>query len=81
MRAASVNFRDFVFARGGYGRESGALPIIPLSDGAGNVIAVGPGVTRVAPGDLVCPIVMPLWLTDPYGTNIAARRSAARSMA
>ena len=65
MRAATVNFRDFVFARGGYGRESGALPIIPLSDGAGIVAAVGPGVTRAQPGDLVCPIVMPHWLSGP----------------
>ena len=65
MRAATVNYRDFVFARGGYGRESGALPIIPLSDGAGIVAAIGPGVTRAKPGDLVCPIVMPLWLSGP----------------
>jgi NADPH:quinone reductase-like Zn-dependent oxidoreductase len=65
MRAATVNYRDFVFARGGYGRESGALPIIPLSDGAGIVTAIGSGVTRVAPGDLVCPIVMPQWLSGP----------------
>jgi NADPH:quinone reductase-like Zn-dependent oxidoreductase len=63
MRAATVNFRDFVFARGGYGRESGALPIIVLSDGAGIVIAVGSGVTRAGVGDLVCPIVMPQWLS------------------
>lgn len=65
MRAASVNFRDFVFARGGYGRESGALPIIVLSDGAGQVSAAGPGVSRAALGDLVCPIVMPQWLSGP----------------
>lgn len=63
MRAATVNFRDFVFARGGYGRESGALPLVVLSDGAGVVIAVGSGVTRAAIGDLVCPIVMPQWLS------------------
>ena len=50
MRAATVNYRDFVFARGGYGRESGPLPIIPLSDGAGIVAASGLGVTRAAPG-------------------------------
>ncbi len=65
MRAASINFRDFVFARGGYGRESGALPIVVLSDGAGQISAVGPGVTRVAAGDLVCPIVMPQWQSGP----------------
>jgi NADPH:quinone reductase-like Zn-dependent oxidoreductase len=65
MRAASVNFRDFVFARGGYGRESGSLPRIVLSDGAGRVTAIGAGVTRAAVGDIVCPIVMPLWLSGP----------------
>ena len=65
MRAATVNYRDFVFTRGGYGRESGALPIIPLSDGAGIVTAIGPGVTRAKPGDLVCPIVMPQWFSGP----------------
>ena len=54
MRSTTVNFRDFVCARGGYGRESGALPIIPLSDGAGTVIAAGPGIGRAAVGDLVC---------------------------
>src|ERR1700751_1370644 len=65
MRAATVNYRDFVFAHGGYGRESGALPIIPLSDGAGIIAAIGPGVTRAKAGDLVCPIVMPAWLSGP----------------
>lgn len=65
MRAATVNFRDFVFARGGYGRESGALPLVVLSDGAGRVLACGPGATRAAVGDLVCPTVMPQWLSGP----------------
>jgi NADPH:quinone reductase-like Zn-dependent oxidoreductase len=65
MRAATVNYRDFVFARGGYGRESGALPLVVLSDGAGVVAAAGAGVTGAAVGDLVCPIVMPLWLSGP----------------
>ncbi len=65
MRAATVNYRDFVFAHGSYGRESGALPIVPLSDGAGTVAAVGAGVARAKIGDLVCPIVMPRWLSGP----------------
>lgn len=46
-------------------RESGALPIIPLSDGAGTGIAAGPGVGRAAVGDLVCPIMMPQWRDGP----------------
>ena len=65
MAAASVNFRDAVVLRRGYGRLSGELPLIILSDGAGRVEAVGSGVTRVAPGDLVCPIIMPGWHGGP----------------
>lgn len=62
MAAASVNFRDFVMTRRGYGSHSGELPLIPLSDGAGTVSAVGPGVTRVKPGDLVCPAFAQHWI-------------------
>jgi threonine dehydrogenase-like Zn-dependent dehydrogenase len=45
-------------------REGGAskLPLIPFSDGAGEVIAVGDGVTRVAAGDRVCPMFFQSWL-------------------
>lgn len=50
MAAASVNFRDAVVLRGGYGRLSGSLPLIVLSDGAGHVVEVGEGVRRVEPG-------------------------------
>ena len=50
MEAASVNFRDFVMAGRGYGRRSGELPLVPVSDGAGTIVATGPGVTRVAVG-------------------------------
>ena len=48
MEAASLNYRDYVMARGGYGRRGGALPLVPVSDGTGRVVAVGPGVSRVA---------------------------------
>ena len=40
-------------------------PLIPLSDGAGEVIAVGPGVTRVKAGDRVAAIFMQDWLEGP----------------
>jgi NADPH:quinone reductase-like Zn-dependent oxidoreductase len=62
MAAASVNFRDFVMARRGYGSHGGRLPLIPLSDGAGTVAEIGPGVTRVKPGDLVCPTFPQTWI-------------------
>lgn len=65
MEAASVNYRDVLMSRRGYGRRSGALPLVPLSDGAGRVVAVGAGVTRVAVGDLVCPIFGQTWISGP----------------
>jgi NADPH:quinone reductase-like Zn-dependent oxidoreductase len=46
-----VNYRDLVMAGRGYGRRSGELPLIPVSDGAGIVVSTGPGVTRVAVGE------------------------------
>ncbi len=61
MAAAAVNYRDFVMTRRGYGSHSGALPLIPLSDGAGTVVATGAGVTRVKSGDLVCPAFAQTW--------------------
>jgi NADPH:quinone reductase-like Zn-dependent oxidoreductase len=65
MEAASLNYRDVVVARRGYGRRSGQLPLVPLSDGAGRVLSTGPGVTRVAVGDLVCPIFNQRWIAGP----------------
>lgn len=52
MRAASLNYRDLIIAAGGYPRND-RCPVIPLSDGAGEVLAVGEGVTRWQPGDRV----------------------------
>lgn len=66
MEAASLNYRDLVMASGGYGRRGGSLPLVPCSDGAGRVTTVGAGVTRVAVGDLVCPIFGQTWLSGPF---------------
>lgn len=52
VRACSLNFRDLGIARGSY-RMPVKDNIIPLSDGAGEVVEVGPGVTRVKAGDRV----------------------------
>lgn len=65
MAAAAVNFRDGVVLRRGYGRLSGSLPLIILSDGAGYVAELGEGVDGFAVGDLVCPIIMPGWHDGP----------------
>jgi NADPH:quinone reductase-like Zn-dependent oxidoreductase len=66
MQAASLNYRDLVVSRRGYGRRTGELPLVPVSDGAGTVEAVGEGVTRVRVGDLVCAIFCQGWLAGPF---------------
>ena len=60
VRAASLNYRDLIVMLGAYGRVS--LPLVPLSDGAGEVVAVGDGVTRWQPGDRVAGTFFPDWL-------------------
>src|SRR5260370_31448017 len=52
VKACSLNFRDLGILRGTY-RMPVRENLIPLSDGAGEVIEVGPGVTRVKVGDRV----------------------------
>lgn len=66
MQAASLNYRDTVMAKRGYGRRSGNLPLVLCSDGAGTVEAVGAGVTRVKPGNLVCPAFSQTWLSGTF---------------
>ncbi len=62
MKAASLNYRDLVVPSRGYGAFTGNLPLIPLSDGVGEVVEVGPGVTRVKAGDRVCPCFHQSWI-------------------
>ncbi len=64
VRACSLNYRDLAVMRGAYGGNV-KPPLIPLSDGAGEVMEVGPGVTRVKPGDKVAAIFMQGWLEGP----------------
>ena len=59
MRAVSLNYRDLLVIRGVW-RPSG--PRIPASDGVGEVVAVGEGVTRVQIGDRVAGIFFPGWI-------------------
>jgi NADPH:quinone reductase-like Zn-dependent oxidoreductase len=65
MRAASLNYRDLRMVTGAY-NPAQPLPLVPLSDGVGEVVAVGLGVTRVAAGDRAAPILVQSWLAgDP----------------
>lgn len=60
VAACSLNYRDLAIARGGY-RLPVAGPIVPLSDGAGEVVAIGPGVKRVKVGDKVAGCFFQRW--------------------
>jgi NADPH:quinone reductase-like Zn-dependent oxidoreductase len=61
MRAASLNYRDLLMVEGRYNPRQ-PLPLVPCSDGLGEVIACGDGVRGFAAGDRVCPIFAPRWL-------------------
>ena len=61
MRAASLNYRDTLMIRGGYGPRI-TVPLIPVSDGAGEVVAIGEGVSRVRVGDRVAPTFFQSWI-------------------
>ncbi len=64
VHAVSLNFRDLMMVKGLYNPKM-ALPRIPCSDGAGEVVAIGEGVRRVKAGDRVCGIFMQRWLDGP----------------
>lgn len=72
MRAASLNYRDLLTVQGRGGAYK--LPLIPFSDGAGEVIAVGDGVSRAAIGDRVCPMFFQSWFDG--GPSAVNRRLA-----
>ncbi len=60
MRAWSLNYRDLLVVRGVYSPKL-KFPFQILSDGVGEVTAVGAGVTRVKPGDRVAGTFMQAW--------------------
>ena len=61
LRAASLNYRDLMVVLGQYNPKM-HLPRILGSDAAGEVVAVGPAVTRFNPGDRVCTLFFQDWL-------------------
>lgn len=61
VRAASLNYRDLAYLGRGFEK-----PTIPLSDGAGEITAIGEGVTAWKEGDRVTANFFPTWLDGRF---------------
>lgn len=65
IRSVSLNYRDLLMVKGLYNPRI-PLPFVPFSDGAGDVIAVGEGVSGVKVGDRVAGIFMQDWIDGEF---------------
>jgi len=70
VRAVSLNFRDLTMVKGAKKRKA---PIVPVSDGAGEVVEVGAAVKRVAVGDRVAAAFFPTWQSGDLSDDHHAR--------
>jgi NADPH:quinone reductase-like Zn-dependent oxidoreductase len=61
MKAFSLNYRDLLVVKGLYNPKL-KLPLVPLSDGVGEVAATGAGVSRVKVGQRAAAIFLQKWL-------------------
>ncbi len=68
VRANALNYRDLMIADGRYGKIK--PPLIPLSDGTGEIVAVGAGVTRWKTGDRVAGIFFQGWTTGAFRREV-----------
>jgi NADPH:quinone reductase-like Zn-dependent oxidoreductase len=64
IRAVSFNYRDLLIIKGLYNPKL-KMPRVPCSDGAGEVIAVGEGISQWKQGDRVVGIFMQNWIDGP----------------
>ncbi len=73
LRAVSLNYRDLVILNGAYGKRQKHKNLIPTSDAAGDVIAVGNKIKDFRVGDRVIPIFFSDWITgDPDQATIVS---------
>src|SRR3546814_11812581 len=78
LKAVSLNYRDLLIADGLY-RGGGASGIVPLSDGAGEVVAIGEGCSRFKVGDRVAGIFMQSWTAGEIAAADPASARGGRS--
>jgi NADPH:quinone reductase-like Zn-dependent oxidoreductase len=72
MRAASLNYRDLDVLRGDY--ADFPRPFVPISDGVGEVVAIGAGVRRFAVGDRASPAYLIDWVSGEPTEELRRRR-------
>lgn len=72
IRAVALNYRDFMNVTGIKG-VTGPIPRIPCSDGAGEVVGVGEGVTQWKKGDRVVVPFMPSWINGGFSQEHASK--------
>jgi NADPH:quinone reductase-like Zn-dependent oxidoreductase len=77
VHACSLNYRDQAIVLGRYMGGPVPAPIVPLSDGAGEVIAVGAGVSRFKVGDRVAGTFFQNWLDGPPNPHMGVALGAA----
>jgi len=72
LKAASLNYRDLLMISGNYNKNM-PLPLIPLSDGAGEIVEVGEGVTYRKVGDRVAGAFFQSWVEGAYDREKSRR--------
>ncbi|WCB95159.1 zinc containing alcohol dehydrogenase superfamily protein [Baekduia alba] len=73
VRARSLNYRDLLILQQRY-LVPPVAGVVPVSDGAGDVVAVGADVTRVAVGDRVAATYFPRWRDGRFAVALAAEQ-------